>query len=439
MSDTAFHVWIDPLSPVAISGKTLFIEAPPSIRSWVKQRFTKIISREVKLAIADDVSVEIVDRPSLPDQNIRSRDSESTHALDRSPNSLADLNPKYSFDQFVIGSSNRFAHASALSVAESPAQAFNPLFIHSSNGLGKTHLIQSIANFLLIHSPGLNVVYTTVESFTNNFVSALRGGSISSFKNRFRKADVLLVDDVQFLEGKKSTQEEFFHTFNALYELGSQLVLTSDQSPQNLDPLHERLKSRFGLGLSVEILQPDFDTRFSILKKRASIDQIPNIDDSVFNLIADRITGNIRSLEGALIRIVAYASLKQCRPSIDLASDVLDSLYGSTDRPPSIVDFIKDTVSSDFGVSIDDLSSSRRSRDVTLPRHIAMYLARELTDHSLPRIAREFNRKDHTTVLNATDKISGLISSDPDIKSSVDSCINRVKTRFPQDFSSSAR
>ncbi len=432
VSDTAFHIWIDPIRPAASSGNTIFIAAPASICSWVEQRFGFIISKEISSSLGKDVHVRIVEESHFKSNESANTGSEAHLSNQGDVKRSLKLNPKYSFDQFVIGESNRFAHASALAVAESPAQAYNPLFVHSSNGLGKTHLLQSIAGFLLCHSPNLNVIYTTVESFTNHFVSSIRKGNTFSFKDKFRKADVLLVDDIQFLEGKESTQEEFFHTFNALYELGAQLVLSSDRPADRLRPLHERLQSRFDLGLTVEILPPDFNTRLSILAKRASFDQITDIDPSVLELIAHRISGNVRSLEGALIRIVAYSSLKQLRPSVDLAREVLDTLYVDPDTGPSITDTVKEVVSSKFNVSVDDLSSSDRTPNIALPRHVAMYISRQITDLSLPQIAREFKRKDHTTVLSATGKISKLLASDPGLATSVEQSVSEIISRCPQ-------
>ena len=432
VSDTAFHIWIDPIRPAASSDDTVFITAPATICSWVEQRFGFIISKEICSSLGKDVRVKIVEESQFK-SNTSTGIATDSHPTNRDgPLRKLKLNPKYSFDQFVIGGSNRFAHASSLAVAESPAQAYNPLFVYSSNGLGKTHLLQSIAEFLLRHSPNLNVIYTTVESFTNHFVSSIRNGDTFSFKEKFRKADVLLVDDVQFLEGKEKTQEEFFHTFNALYELGAQLVLSSDRSPDRLRPLHERLQSRFDLGLTVEISPPDFNTRLSILTKRASFDQIPDIDSAVLELIAQRITGNIRSLEGALIRIVAYSSLKQQRPSVELAKEVLDSLYVDPETQPSVTDTVKEVVSSKFNVSVGDLTSSSRAPNISLPRHVAMYISRQITDLSLPQIAQEFNRKDHTTVLSATSKISKLIDDDVALAKSVSESITEVNVRCPQ-------
>ncbi len=432
VSDTAFHIWIDPIRPAASSGNTVFVTAPATICSWVEQRFGFIISKEISSSLGKDVHVKIVEESQF-ESNASTSVLNQPHPSNRGvvKRSL-NLNPKYSFDQFVIGKTNMFAHASALAVAESPAQAYNPLFVYSSNGLGKTHLLQSIAEFLLRHSPNLNVIYTTVESFTNHFVSSIRNKDTFSFKEKFRTADVLLVDDIQFLEGKESTQEEFFHTFNALYELGAQLVLSSDRPPDRLSPLHERLQSRFDIGLTVEINPPDFNTRLSILTKRASFDQIPDIDLAVLELIAHRISGNIRSLEGALIRIVAYSSLKQQVPSIDIAREVLDSLYVVPGTQPSVTDTVKEVVSSKFNVSVDDLTSPSRTPNVSLPRHVAMYISRQITDLSLPQIAREFKRKDHTTVLNATSKISKLLDNDANLVERVDESISEINSRCPQ-------
>lgn len=432
VSDTAFHIWISPLQIASISSDAVIITAPGSILSWVEQRFGFIISRELSGQLGRDVSVRIVEESRFDRVTNAAglTTFDARHRMDVEQSAC--LIPKYTFDQFVIGESNRFAHASALAVAESPAQAYNPLFLYSANGLGKTHLLQSIAGFLISHSPKLNVIYTTVESFTNLFVSSIKSGDTFSFKDRFRKTDVLLIDDIQFLEGKKNTQEEFFHTFNALYELGSQLVLSSDRPPSDLHPLHSRLKSRFDLGLTVEILPPDFSTRLSILKKRASFDKISDIDDLILEFVAGNVTGNIRSLEGALIRIVAYSSLKQKRPSVELAKEALSSFNAQPRSGTAIISTIKEVVSSKFNVSVDDLSSTRRTHEVSLPRHVAMYVCRQITDLSLPQIAAEFKRKDHTTVLNATNKVNGMVTSNPSFAESIDSLIFEIERRCPQ-------
>ena len=342
-------------------------------------------------------------------------------------------NPKLTFDQFVIGDCNRLAHAAALTVAEMPAQAYNPLFICGPPGVGKTHLLSAIASLLLAHNPGLAVRCTTGEAFTNEFLHALSGRRTDTFKTSFRRVDVLLVDDVQFLERKTRTEEEFFHTFNALYDDGRQIVLTSDRPPCDLQALEDRLRERFESGLVADIQPPDFATRMAILRKRAHHDHLDLTDDSAIELIADRIRDNIRALEGALIRVVAFSSLTGRLITTELTREVLDGLYPAAQRSdhhsksPSIVD-IKTAACEHFGLTPEELLSPSRTVRVAWPRQIAMYLARELTDESLPAIGRQFGGRDHTTVLHACRRTASRIAKDSSSRETVDNLVNDLHT-----------
>ena len=329
------------------------------------------------------------------------------------------LNPKYRFEQFVIGDANRFAHAAALAVAELPGQAYNPLFIYGPPGVGKTHLLHSIGNYVQVCSGGLSVRYTTVETFTNQFIAAVSGGGMDRFKGRFRRTDVLLIDDVQFLASKAKTEEEFFHTFNALYEAGSQLVLTSDRLPRDLDAVEDRLRERFEAGLVTAISQPDLPTRLTVLRKRVQHDGIELADDEVLRLIADRVPTNVRGLEGALIRVVAFASLTGRPVSATVAAEVLADLYppgtplvGSA--PALTVESIQDLTATAFGLTREELLSHSRRAQLTWPRQVAMYLAREHTAETLPAIAVRFGGRNHTTVLHACRRTAERIASDPE-------------------------
>jgi chromosomal replication initiator protein len=339
----------------------------------------------------------------------------------------ATFNPKYTFEQFVIGEGNRMAHAAALAVAELPGAAYNPLFIYGPPGNGKTHLLHAIANYLQAFGGGLEVEYATAETFTNRFINALRGSGMESFKSRYRHNDVLLIDDIQFFEKKERIEEEFFHTFNALYETGSQLVLTSDRPPRDLQALEDRLRERFESGLVTDIAPPDLATRLTILRKRAQYDGLPSVDEGTLRVIAERITTNIRALEGALIRVVAFHSLTQRDLDAKLAEEVLAGLYPETRPARRTVQDIQQATCDAFGLSLDELLSNTRAARVAWPRQVAMYLARELTDATLPAIGREFGGRNHTTVLHAHRRTTERISSDPEAYEIVDHITRRLR------------
>jgi chromosomal replication initiator protein len=334
---------------------------------------------------------------------------------------------KYTFDSFVIGSSNRFAHAAALAVAEAPAQAYNPLFIYGSTGLGKTHLLQAVAQYVAEHSSALSVRYVTSEAFVNDFINSLRDKRIEGFKQRYRAYDVLLIDDVQFFEGKERFQEEFFHTFNSLYEAGSQIVLSSDRPPRDIATLEERLRSRFEWGLITDIQPPDLETRIAILRKKVKVDGIHVEDEQVLTFIAGRVSTNIRELEGALTRVVAFSSLTGRPMTVELAQDVLRDVFPQGEAAEVSIKRIQDLVAERFDLTHDELCGDKRSQNIVYPRQVAMYLSRELTDSSLPKIGKEFGGRDHTTVIHATSKIARLIREDRSVYNLVQELTARVK------------
>jgi chromosomal replication initiator protein len=324
----------------------------------------------------------------------------------------AGLHPRYRFEQFVIGEGNRLAHAAALAVAELPGQTYNPLFLHAPPGLGKTHLLHAIGNYVLAFGGGATVRYTTAEAFTNHFMSALSTRALEPFKRAYRDADVLLIDDIQFLASKAKTEEEFFHTFNALHENGRQLVLTCDRLPRALVSIEQRLRERFEAGLVADIQPPDHATRVAILRKRAEIDGIVIADPAVLELIADRVTDNIRSLEGALIRLVAFHSLTQRPIDLPLATEVLDAMYpGRRSRTPTIPE-VQAIVAEHFTLTVGELTSASRAAHVSWPRQIAIHLARDLTGASLPAIGRAFGDRNHTTVMHACKRVSERMKND---------------------------
>lgn len=416
--ETTFDLWLSRIRPITLERGELVLAVPARARGWVESRYLTLIRRCVIRVIGVSTAVTVCDAESHPVGDSSAQPTKPTTqkpvAGDRvTSDHFVDerFNPKYTFDQFVIGSSNRFAHAAALTVAELPAQAFNPLFIYGAPGLGKTHLLHSIGNYLHNHSDGMRVRYMTAEAFTNRFLSVLREGRIEAFKNHIRDADILLIDDIQFLENKVRTEEEFFHTFNFLYESGRQLVITCDRMPREMTALETRLRERFESGLVVDMGSPDLALRMTILRKRVAIDRLPVPHEESLLKIAKRVPSNIRSLEGALVRVVAYASLNSAEVSPDLVSEVLNSLYPPPVRTRCTVDTIQRVVAARFGLSQTDLVSGARHKRISYPRQIAMYLSCELTDESIPSIATRFDRK-HSTVIYAHNKIAGEINED---------------------------
>jgi chromosomal replication initiator protein len=421
VTDSTYQLWLAPLKARGLDGERLLVGAPEEIRTWVADRFARVIQSCSERVLGATAQVEIValDAP-LPD---------GTHAVEpagalvpsgsaparRAGRASADeaFNPKYTFDQFVIGDGNRLAHAAALAVAELPGQAYNPLFIYGPPGLGKTHLLHAIGNYVRTYGDGLTVRYTTIEAFTNSFINALNTKAVDDFKRRYRDTDILLIDDVQFLESKAKTEEEFFHTFNALYETGSQLVVTCDRMPRDMNALADRLRERFESGLVTDIRPPDLATRMTILRKRVQHDGVQLADPDAIAPIADRITTNIRALQGALIRVVAFHSLTGRPIDSALVTHVLDGLYPGAAAPRQrTVAEIQEATCERLGISPEALRSPDRSARVAWARQVAMYLARELTDETLPAIGRAFGGRNHTTVLHACRRATERMASD---------------------------
>jgi chromosomal replication initiator protein len=462
VDEPTYRIWLEPLRARAFAHGRLLVEAPPQASAWIHDRFGRLLQASVAAVLGPDAVVDLVAGPSPragPRGELRPRAETVTGgppgpwgaragsghlwhlplsggrvlAPDDGCSAGPGDNPKLTFDQFVIGDSNRLAHAAALTVAELPAQAYNPLFICGPPGVGKTHLLHSIAALLLSHSPGLSVRCTTGEAFTNEFLHALGGGRTEGFKSRFRHIDVLLLDDVQFLERKAKTEEEFFHTFNALQDGGRQIVLTSDRPPADLQALEDRLRDRFGAGLVVDIKPPDLATRLAILRKRVHADGVELAEDLALTVIAESVEANVRVLEGALIRVVAYSSLTGRPLTGELAQEVLVSLYpqarhGARRSNCSVAE-IQVAACEHFGVTLDELLSPARSPRVALPRHVAMYLARELTSESLPAIGRQFGGRDHTTVLHAWRRISSRVGADQETRRAVDKLFACLRQR----------
>jgi chromosomal replication initiator protein len=423
--DFKFHIWLAPLELVEVAERKLIIRAPEHIRTGVEERYLPLLLRVARRLFDAGASVEIVGDGWRPSAARTAAGAEPPAARGGEPGADRRLNPKYTFDQFVIGSGNRFAHAASLAVAEMPGQAYNPLFVHGPPGLGKTHLLHAIGNYVTQFGSGLRVCSATVEEFTSEFVEAVRERRTTAFKDRFRKADVVLIDDVQFLARKERTREEFFHMFNALRESGRQLVMTSDRSPDELADLEARLSERFQCGLVVPLEPPGFEVRRAILEKRARHDDV-RVSSEVLDEIARCVTSSVRALEGALIRVVAYASLRGEEPTPAAARRVLQRLGDAGGARVSSITEILDATAVEFGVDRRQMLARDRRPQVAAARQVAMYLARELTDHSLPEIGRGIGDRNHTTVLHAVNRISLALGQDPDIRQAVDNLRKRL-------------
>lgn len=473
LSSLTYNTWLKPMVPLAITETTFEIGTPKRfIKEWVESRYFSIIQDTVQSVTKKPLTLIITNldtedqkeqenkeifgappelhnepchntqplppSPSLPFQpvtnspnitplNQSAKTDNTSTAAAAHDEPLAVLNPKYVFETFVIGNANRFAHAASLAVAEAPAQVYNPFFIYGGVGLGKTHLMHAIGHRILKTHPHLRVVYISSEKFTNELINSIRDGNPESFRQKYRNIDVLLVDDIQFLSKKEHTQEEFFHTFNTLHEANKQIIISSDRPPREIQTLEDRLRSRFEWGLITDIQPPDLETRIAILRKKAMIENL-SVPNDVMVFIASRIDNNIRELEGALIRVMAYASLTKQTIDIDLATEALKDIFPNG-RPKEItMELIQEVVSSYFKIRIDDLLAKKRTRNVAYPRQIAMYLSREMTETSLPRIGEMFGGRDHTTVIHAYDKISRERAEDAKLNNTIKELIKRIES-----------
>jgi chromosomal replication initiator protein len=433
LNETTFGTWFGGVDGAELDDDSFVLSIPNDFtREWIEGHFLDLIRAAVKDALGSDRAVRLrVDLVEpLPPAAVAAPVDVRSPVLAPPPiprPDAAGINPKYTFDSFVIGSSNRFAHAAALAVAESPAKAYNPLFIYGHTGLGKTHLLHAVSNFVTEHGGGLTCRYVTSETFMNDFINSLRDKRIEGFKHRYRTYDVLLIDDVQFFEHKERIQEEFFHTFNSLYEAGRQIIMSSDRPPRDIATLEDRLRSRFEWGLITDIQPPDLETRIAILRKKVKSDQIEVGDPELLTFIASRVSTNIRELEGALTRVVAFSSLTGRPLSVDLAQDVLKDVFPQGEAAQISIGLIQELVCERFGVTMSELTGDRRSQNIVYPRQVAMYLSRELTDSSLPKIGREFGGRDHTTVIHATSKIARLIREDRGVYNLVQELTARVR------------
>ncbi|HKM39660.1 MAG TPA: chromosomal replication initiator protein DnaA [bacterium] len=414
---TSYDNWLRPTRAVAIVGNNLLVSVPnPYTREWLETSYSSLIARALQETGAADLQVHYL-IPGDEDEPLAVQPQAPTRAslVDERPN----LNPKYTFDTFVVGNSNRFAHAASLAVAETPSRSYNPLFIYGGVGLGKTHLMHAIAHHILDGAPRNRVVYVSSETFTNELINCIKDDRINEFRAKYRERDVLLIDDIQFLEGKERTQEEFFHTFNSLYEASRQIIVSSDRAPKELSTLEDRLRSRFEWGLITDIQSPDLETRVAILRKKAQLEQLAVPDESL-EYIAIRITSNIRELEGALTRLVAYAQLHSSPITAELTETALQNILPERKRQPITISRIQNLVAKEFDLEAQDLCAKRRTRNLVIPRQIAMYLSRELTDASLPKIGDAFGGRDHTTVMYSCDKVAAEMKGSSELRNLLD-------------------
>lgn len=426
VNPTSFETWVKAARPLGMINGNAYFEVPNTFaRDWLENRYAELIKSTLESILNEDVQVHFL----LPEET-----SNLAHLFEKKITSARNfndeynfnpLNPKYTFDTFVVGNSNRFAHAAALAVAESPAKAYNPLFVYGGVGLGKTHLMQAIGHFVLERNPSMKVAYVSSETFTNELINSIRDDKTVEFRNKYRNIDVLLIDDIQFLAGKERTQEEFFHTFNALHEANKQIVISSDRPPKEIPTLEDRLRSRFEWGLITDIQPPDFETRVAILKKKASLENL-EVPNDVLEYIADNIQSNIRELEGALTRVMAFANLTRSPIDMNTAVEALKDILPARKPRQVTIELIQKVVAEYYHLRVEDLKAKKRTRSVAYPRQIAMYLCRELTDHSLPQIGEEFGGRDHTTVIHAHEKIAADMKEDSSLKYIIDELKRKI-------------
>jgi chromosomal replication initiator protein len=428
VGETTYQIWIAPLEPLRWDGTVLVLRAPADTKAWIAERFSRVLERCVRSSFGPGALIEFTTNAppggTAPARRPARPISEPTTSF----------NPRYSFEQFVMGDTNRLAHAAALAVAENPGDALNPLFLYGPPGLGKTHLLHAIGNYLATYSPQTVVRYTTVEDFTNGFITALGSKSVGRFKQLHRDVDVLLIDDVQFLASKAKTEEEFFHTFNAIHGAGRQLVLTCDRLPSQLVAIEERLRNRFQSGLVAELSAPDHATRVAILRKRVALDGLRLTDPGVLEFIAEQVADNIRSLEGALIRLAAVHSLRGRPLDVALAAEVLGTLAprGSSDGGPPTVRRIQEAVAEHFKLTPAELCSASRAMRVTWPRQLAIHLARELTGQSLQSIGQAFGGRNHATALHACRRVSREVESNAESAAALDELLHSLAPHHDQ-------
>ncbi|GAA3015573.1 chromosomal replication initiator protein DnaA [Tetragenococcus solitarius] len=424
MNPVSYNTWIEPAKPISYYDNQLIIEVPTTVQKnyWEKNLAGKILETFFMMS-----GEEILPTFVTPDEaeNYKQKEKPTEEKTPKVPEHKTMLNSKYTFDTFVIGKGNQMAHAAALVVAEEPASIYNPLFFYGGVGLGKTHLMQAIGHQMLVTHPNAKIKYVSSENFTNDFISSIQNNKMEEFRNEYRTMDLLLVDDIQFLVNKEGTQEEFFNTFEELYRNNKQIVLTSDRLPNEIPTLPQRLVSRFAWGLSVDITPPDLETRTAILRKKAEAENL-EIPDDTLSYIAGQIDSNIRELEGALVRVQAYAAIQSSDITTSLAAEALKALKVGTSLSQLTVEQIQEEVADYYHLKVSDITGKKRTKGIVVPRQIAMYLCRELTDYSLPKIGADFGGKDHTTVIHAYEKIQKLIEEDEKIRNDVKEIKNHL-------------
>ncbi len=429
LSRPSFETWLKSTHLISLEDNHLIIGVPNEFaKDWLENRYYSLIKSKAENVLNREVKLRFLIPGQENELNVKFDKNRATvkSSFQSDDFSGMTLNPKYTFDTFVVGNSNRFAHAASLAVAEAIAKAYNPLFIYGGVGLGKTHLMHAIGHYVLEHHKNTRVMYVSSEKFTNELINAIRDDKTVDFRNKYRNIDVLLVDDIQFLAGKERTQEEFFHTFNALHEANKQIIISSDRPPKDIPTLEDRLRSRFEWGLITDIQPPDLETRIAILRKKSEIENL-DVPNEVMVYIANKIQSNIRELEGALIRVIAYSSLSNREITMELCMDALKDIIPDS-RPKLITaSLIQSKVSEYFGLRLDEFKAKKRTRNVAFPRQVAMYLCRELTDMSLPKIGEEFGGRDHTTVIHAHEKISADIKKDPQLEMTIKNIIEKIQ------------
>lgn len=421
LSPIAFTTWLEPLQVYKVEGNTVTIIVPSGTIGvdYINKRYLLPLQVAIVEATGKNYQISLVLPEDIQDE-IQETVKEEDSALNENI-VKAGLNPRYTFDTFVVGSNNKMAHAASLAVAESPGEAYNPLFIYGGVGLGKTHLMHSIAHFVLQKNPNAKVLYVTSETFTNELIDSIRNGNnstMSKFREKYRDIDVLLIDDIQFIIGKESTQEEFFHTFNALHGAKKQIVISSDKPPKDMEILEDRLRSRFEWGLIVDISSPDYETRMAILRKKEELDGY-SIDNEVIEYIARNVKSNIRELEGSLNKIMAYANLEKREVTLELAEQVLKDIISPDKNKVITSDYIINTVAEHFDITPEDIRSSKRSQRFTFPRQIVMYLCREMTGLTLEKIAEDLRKSDHTTIINGIKKIEKEMQNSKEVQNTI--------------------